>query len=73
MQDVKRRLKEHRAVVVAVIVARVVQVAVDDIIGVVAVRNGRMLTTRPVLVVSGMAAAGVRGCTERRVGVVDVE
>jgi hypothetical protein len=69
----KRRPNTNRAVVVTVIVAGMVQVPVDDIVGVVTMRNGRVIAVPPVLVVSSMAAARVRGRTGGRVDLVDVE
>src|SRR5205807_2193763 len=51
----------HLAVVVAVAAVRVVQMALHQVIGVVAVRHGFMAAARAVLVGLVMAAAGVLG------------
>jgi hypothetical protein len=73
MQSMKRRPNTNGAMVVAVIVAGMVQVPVDDIVGVVTMRNGRVSAIQPVLVVSGMATARVRGRADGRVDLVYVE
>jgi hypothetical protein len=51
----------HLAMVVAVVFVRIVQVAVDDIIHVAAVRNLLMAATRTVPVRRVVARTGVRG------------
>jgi hypothetical protein len=73
MQGMKRRPNANGAMVVTVIVAGMMQVPVDDIVGVVTVRNGRVIAILPVLVVRGMATARVRGRTDGRVAFVYVE
>ena len=61
----------ERPVVVAVIAVRVVEMALDEVVGVVAVRDGGMSTVVAVLVLGAVAAAVVAGCTG--VGVVRVD
>ena len=55
VQSLLRKL--HRPVVIAVVAMRMVQVAVDQVIDVVAVRHRFVAAFRPVSVVLGMAAA----------------
>ena len=62
-----------RAVVVAVVAVRMVEVAVDEVVGVVAVRHRRMSAARPVLVVGGVAGAVVGGSAVGRILGVDRE
>lgn len=52
----------HGTVIVAVVVMGVVQVAIDQIIDMVAVRDRLMTATRAMDMVSGMSAALVTGC-----------
>ena len=53
--------------VVAVAVARVMEVTVDDVVDVIAVRNGVVPAGRPVLVRGGVRSAGVRRRAGRRI------
>ena len=55
--------------VVAVPGVRVVQVPVDQVVDVVAMRDGRMAAVRPMHVGRLVAATGMRGGAARRVGV----
>jgi hypothetical protein len=57
-------------VIVAVPAVRVVQVAVDEIIDMVAVRNGGMSAVRSVNVAGWVAAATVRGGAGSRMGAI---
>ncbi len=57
----------HLAVVVAVAVVRVMQMAVHEIVHVVSVRRGRVSTRRPVAVRGLMGAAGMLRRTARGV------
>jgi hypothetical protein len=60
-------------VVVAVVAVGVVQVAVDQVIDVVAVRDGRMAAVGAVLMCFIVAAAGVLGSAIGGVGFIDGE
>ena len=59
--------------VVAVVAVRVVQVALDQVVGVVAVRDGLMTTAGAVPMGLVVLAAVVRGSAGRRVGGADVD
>ena len=48
--------------IVAVVAVRVVQMALDEVIGMVAMRHGWMPTIRPVLVALRMSTAIMRRC-----------
>ena len=61
------------AVVVAVVAVGVVQVAVDQVVHVVAVRDGFVAATGTVHVVGIVAVAVVAGRAVRRVGVADFQ
>jgi hypothetical protein len=63
--------RPQRAVVVAVAGVHVMQVALDQIVGVIAVRHARVSTAGAVDVVGGVAGAAVVRRALRRVGRVD--
>lgn len=58
--------------VIAVVTVRVVQVTVDQVVDVIAVRHGRVTAVGAMGVRAIVAGAGVVGCAGRRVGVVDL-
>ena len=57
--------------VVAVVAVGVVQVIADQVVGVIAVRHGRMATAGPVLVAGLVPGARVAGRAARRVRGID--
>ena len=59
----------NRTVIVAVVAVLVVQAAVDDVVGVIAVRYGFMAATFAV----NMAFAGIDGMAAVRVGFIDAQ
>jgi hypothetical protein len=59
--------------VIAVALMLVMQVAIDQIIDVIAMRDGRVSTVRTMDVVCGMTAAGVATRAIVRMGGVDIE
>jgi len=73
MRGGRRGPDVHGPMVVAVAVAWVMKVTVDHIVEVVTVRNGRVLASRPVLVVGGVATAGMRGRARARIDPVYLE
>jgi hypothetical protein len=62
-----------RAVIVAVPGVRMVQVPADEVVDVIAVRDGVVPAARPVHVTRNVGAAGVRGRARRRVRSVDAD
>jgi hypothetical protein len=65
--------RAHRAVVVAVTTVRMMSVARDQVVDVVAVRHGLVSAAGPVSVSLGVARAAVCGCAARGVCGADVE
>ena len=63
----------HRSMVVAVIAVRVVEVAVDDVVDVVAVRDRLVTTTGAVHVIFVVTSAAVSRCTAVGVCVGHIE
>lgn len=59
--------------VVAVLVARMMEVAVDDVVGVVAMRDSLMLASHTMDVIRRVGSAGVRRRADRGVRLVDFE
>ena len=69
-----RNLRQrNRAVVIAVAVVGMVQVPVNEVVDVVAVRNGGVAAAGAVDVIGVMPCAAVIGGARRRVGAADVE
>jgi hypothetical protein len=57
--------------IIAVVAVRVMEVAADEIIGVIAVRNGLMPAARAMSVALLVAPTAVRRCALRRIGRID--
>ena len=63
----------YRTMIVAVSIVWVMEMAIDEVINVVAVRNGLMTTTRTMNMISIVSIAYMIGCTNVGVGVIDIQ